>query len=461
MRGPAHTRNVLADFQSGETRLVFARDMRRTGGALVELPQGEARQWRDVTREHLRCPVPDCERPELKTVSRAPARRDGFSHMPGAGGHAPESLFHIQGKARIAQWLRERHPEFTVELEYPIDAARTRVADVMATSPAGRRFAFEIQYAKLDPEAWEARDRDYLDRGITPVWLFGHHGHNLKARLGDDTVELNAVQLAIRAQRRTVLWVNPVDAELATVTSFIEPFGWVEDGSKGKLMTEPLELCWLDDAAGLRSPMLDDIKAANIAYAAHLAAEAEAERRRQAELEAQRAAAEEKRAETMRWLAETRREERRQVDWARPAAQKNQWWAMASAEGPNALKLLLADLTAAEGASADDAAPAWLFEETPHRDPITPTPEWRAVLFRRLTITRRSADFTIRHAVDIHTRHLPITPVAESHLVAMMREWCALLAEARMVVPSGTAPCGGGRRRTTRNDSSHRSRPCA
>lgn len=107
-----HGADVLAAFQDGETRLIYARP--RAGGPLWLLPDGEARLHRARTKAELICPVLSCPEPELTTVARFPTKRDGLRHLSG-GGHAPESLFHLRGKERIA---------------------------------------FEIQYSPITPEKW-------------------------------------------------------------------------------------------------------------------------------------------------------------------------------------------------------------------------------------------------------------------------------------------------------------------
>ena len=120
--------------------------------------------------------------------------RDGFRHLTrGAGGHAPEGVFHLQGKAVLAQWLRSRFPGLTVEIESGIDTQRSSVADVMATSPSGRRVAFEVQYSPLSVASWLERHRRYAQAGVTDVWLFGHTGPHLRYRATDNELRLTAL----------------------------------------------------------------------------------------------------------------------------------------------------------------------------------------------------------------------------------------------------------------------------
>ncbi|MFC4242194.1 hypothetical protein ACFOYW_02320 [Gryllotalpicola reticulitermitis] len=79
---PLHSPEDVARFQSGERRLIWARDV--TIDELVELPDGQAIAWRESGRS-FECPMPVCLDRALHTVARHPHRRDGFAHKPGSG----------------------------------------------------------------------------------------------------------------------------------------------------------------------------------------------------------------------------------------------------------------------------------------------------------------------------------------------------------------------------------------
>src|SRR5664280_2382174 len=112
-----HKTNVLAEFQNGESALVFARHQEDPSAPLFHIPYDGATQVvKALTREHLECFMPECADRRLKAVHRSP-KRDGFSHMPGSGGHAPESLFHQQSKALIASWVRDNLRDVRVDVE--------------------------------------------------------------------------------------------------------------------------------------------------------------------------------------------------------------------------------------------------------------------------------------------------------------------------------------------------------
>jgi hypothetical protein len=167
-----HDSSVLAEFQAGETRFVFAR-FRSGDPGLYLLPDGAANQKRAFTKTELLCPVEGCPTPELTTVNRADHGRDGFRHLRGNYKHGAESLFHLEGKAQIARWARTECPDAQVVEEQKSNDHRDRIADVMITFPGGERVAVEVQNAGLSPHSWQARHESYRAQGIVDVWLSG------------------------------------------------------------------------------------------------------------------------------------------------------------------------------------------------------------------------------------------------------------------------------------------------
>lgn len=283
-----HDKSTLERFQDGETRLIYGRE---PGGSLWLLPDGQAKKHRPWVKASVICPVDNCPTPSLTTVGRAPKKRDGFKHLtPHAGGHSPESLFHVQGKQRVADWLRAKYPNSTVNLEEQSDTKRTRIADVMITSPDGTvRVAFEIQYAALTPAAWRERHESYRAQGIVDVWLWGHYGKQLRAvpRFGENLVELNPTQQELVKEGMPLLWINPIEGTIGTATRKV-----IVDGrafpafatERGEFEAFPLEECRADKT-GMSSDRIRDIiagqvnaAAAQAAYEARLAKE-EAERK--------------------------------------------------------------------------------------------------------------------------------------------------------------------------------------
>jgi hypothetical protein len=309
-----HARQELADFQNGETRLVYARQ--KDGQPdLYYLVDGTARELRQFVRDCLLCPIPDCAASALKVVARSPRGRDGFSHLPGAGGHAAESLFHLQGKARIAQWLTQCYPNSLVVEEQASNAARDRIADVMITARSGHRVAIEIQYAALPPDKWLERHADYVKQGITDVWLFGHTGAQMKLNRSDwreGDVKLNPTHEAVVAAGLPLLWFNPVLGQVATAT---DPSSYPTKGLRvpastrtGFIDIEQLDAFQLA-ADGLWSDSTRNLALTAAKVAAALLAEQERQERAEAELvERKRLAAEETARALADWEASPERE---------------------------------------------------------------------------------------------------------------------------------------------------------
>ena len=197
--------------------MIYARPV--AGGELFMLPDGEAEQLRAWTTASLICPMPGCPDPKLTTVSRQVGRRDGFRHFPGAGGHAPESLFHLQGKTTVMRWLRARHPASEVALEVPLDAGRSRIADVLITARTGERLAIEVQYASLRVREWQNRHLDYADASVPDIWLFGHYGGQMK--IAGPDVKVSDVHRAVVAAGQPLVWLNPIRDELAIASTTV------------------------------------------------------------------------------------------------------------------------------------------------------------------------------------------------------------------------------------------------
>jgi hypothetical protein len=246
-----HSKADLAAFQDGETRLVYARYRDQRPG-LYFLVDGNAREQRAFAKEHLTCIVPDCRFPELTTVGRARGR-DGFRHFAGGGGHEAESLFHMQAKIALAEWLRAQYSASTVREEESTDRRRSRVADVMITATNGKRVAFEIQYASLTPADWTVRHQSYVEQDIQDVWLFGHYGAQMRPNdsyNNDENVKLNPTHRALVDAGLPLLWFNPIIGEIATAT----------DPSRIQVDGQPLKVPAAGRLGNLETIPLDDFR---------------------------------------------------------------------------------------------------------------------------------------------------------------------------------------------------------
>lgn len=336
MVGPVHTSDALAEFQNGETRMVFARYRDAAPDApSYFLEDGTARD-KDLKAwvpGHLECLMPECPDRRLRAVNRSEhsGRRDGFSHRSGAGKHSPEGLFHQQGKALIQSWVSRAYPDVEVALEVAT-ATRERIADVMVTWPTGQRMAVEIQYAPLTVEAWLTRHQSYLSQGIMPVWVLGHHGAHMKTarapvypdwKTSAGQAQLSRLQQKMTEHDAMVLWINPVDRTIATPWTVERVAGQPDiyevfcrsETDRAFLTVDDLDQCSLDPVHGLLTPTMRALVESEERYRQRLAeiaaAAAAAEARRQAERakaaqeqEARRLCAQQKAAEdALAWEA--------------------------------------------------------------------------------------------------------------------------------------------------------------
>lgn len=221
----------------------------------------EVRAW---TRANLECLFPGCVSPELTVVNRSEfsQRRDGFKHLSGARKHGAETLFHLQGKALIHDWVTRRFPGVLVAVE-SASGLSERVADVLLTWPDGRRVAIEIQYAPLTPSAWLRRHESYLGQGVTPVWLLGHTGVHMRPapppsrrspERGEQQVRWTALHRAMTENEAQVLWLSPVQGAVGipwTMTRDASRARWYPAACSATTQAayvdvSPLEDCVLD-----------------------------------------------------------------------------------------------------------------------------------------------------------------------------------------------------------------------
>ena len=101
-------------------------------------------------------------------------RRLHFAHPPGMAhtpAHAPETIWHSDGKLLLAGWARTQPNVADVRVEWRTEDHRRR-ADVHVTLHDGSRLALELQHQLLTDRDWLARHRDYTERDVVDVWLW-------------------------------------------------------------------------------------------------------------------------------------------------------------------------------------------------------------------------------------------------------------------------------------------------
>jgi hypothetical protein len=304
----AHTGTVLADFQLGETRMIFARRRDLTPG-LHFLADGAAEAERKWTWAELLCPVEDCPTPAFTTVNEGDRKRDHYRHKVGNYRHSQESLFHLEGKAQIARWAADKYPDAVAVIEQASNKERERIADVMVTLASGERIAIEIQYAAITPRAWQERHDSYAAQGITDVWLFGHTGAQLnEGRPG--RVMLNPAHEAVAAAGLPVLWFNPLELSIGHATERVSLRGGALDilatERSGSFNVSPLDSFSLSHATGLTNATVTQLLADSRRYVRWYAQEQQF-LSRQALTHAQ--------AESARLAAETARRARQRTEY--------------------------------------------------------------------------------------------------------------------------------------------------
>ncbi|MCG7414622.1 hypothetical protein MHK74_08595 [Microbacterium aurum] len=276
------------------------------------LADGSARNLRSWAKRELRCMFRDCPSPDLTTVARA-NRRDGFSHFKGGGNHAPESVNHRQGKAVVANWLRELYGAEAVAVEEATDTQRSNVADVLLTHPSGRRAAFEVQYAPLSVQAWRDRHESYVRQGIIDVWLWGHtRVHKSRSSYATGPYRLDDTQDELRKAGARVTFLNPETAQIGVATGVWDERPCLTYEREFELSVGRLSMTRMSDD-GLTSELIAELARVSRARQAELARSEESEERRWQELVRAAAEAERMRAERLRVEEEQRaaRESRR------------------------------------------------------------------------------------------------------------------------------------------------------
>lgn len=222
MGSARHDKETIAEFQSGETAIVYARWKDLPEQPPYYLVDGTASDPRvKALAVDMECFLPGCTDRRLRIINRHSSvrtARDGFSHYPGAGGHGTESLFHETAKETIRRWVLTHRPDLEVGVEVPLPV-RERVADVMIKWPDGHRLAVEVQYSSLPVGDLEARTDSYRSAGIAVQWVFGHTGAHFRTWTDfDETtwVRFNDLQRAAANAGLGIVWLNPITPSLAS-----------------------------------------------------------------------------------------------------------------------------------------------------------------------------------------------------------------------------------------------------
>lgn len=102
-------------------------------------------------------------------------RRPHFAHPAGlapvGGRHHPETLWHLTGKAVLAEWARSQPGVIEADTEVWLPD-RERRADVRVLFADRREVALEVQAGPLTDAEWSQRHHDYRRNGVVDVWFW-------------------------------------------------------------------------------------------------------------------------------------------------------------------------------------------------------------------------------------------------------------------------------------------------
>ncbi|ONM48004.1 hypothetical protein B0T44_08025 [Nocardia donostiensis] len=114
--------------------------------------------------------------------------RPHFAHPPGQapadGRHHPETLWHLTGKAVLAEWARSQPGVVEADTEVWLPN-RERRADVRVVFADRREVALEIQGGPMTDTEWVHRHRDYQRNGMVDVWFWHPANHPHWVALSD------------------------------------------------------------------------------------------------------------------------------------------------------------------------------------------------------------------------------------------------------------------------------------
>lgn len=146
----------------------------------IILPQDQSREyWNEkIRRRQIVCaecllgPEPT-ER--ILVYCESPLGLPYFRHRPGESPDGEflrgESIWHYTVKYAIRRWAKAQSNVRTAKLEATTRSGKRR-ADIGVRLTTGERFAIEIQYSPISEELHAARQTDYIEEDIIPIWLY-------------------------------------------------------------------------------------------------------------------------------------------------------------------------------------------------------------------------------------------------------------------------------------------------
>ncbi|MGE8004245.1 competence protein CoiA [Lysinibacillus sp. NPDC093216] len=206
-----------------------------------------------ITSENkLICPV--CNHPVYhagkETLGVKGRQRAHFRHKPGSScTHGTgETYEHVTNKLHVYNWLKQKYPNYQVELEYRI-AETNQIADVFLMLPNGDKIVFELQCSVIPVITFLDRHKKYKDCGIQDIWIFGENFYTSYSKTM--IIPRNAILEILHKEHQEILLLDYNTKELRWVGQRIIE-GKTSDRTEfefdieQKSVSEMLDFCYMD-----------------------------------------------------------------------------------------------------------------------------------------------------------------------------------------------------------------------
>ncbi|WP_256237252.1 competence protein CoiA [Bacillus sp. EB600] len=169
-------------------------------------------------KEEFFCPICE-ERVILKLGER---KIYHFSHKKGGNCrdfYENETEYHMEGKLRLYQWLRQQKVPAVLEF---YDREIQQRPDILFYDN-GRKYALEFQCSTISEQLFKKRTENYFSHGYTPLWIIG--GNNLKEKLRTESLT-NFHYLFLRRTKDGQLFIPSFspDQNIITILYSIFPY---------------------------------------------------------------------------------------------------------------------------------------------------------------------------------------------------------------------------------------------
>lgn len=193
---------LLANFigKKGDDVLLTAK---LSNGVIISLAEAHSFAFLQQLRQQERFYCRQCEeRVILKLGSK---RIPHFAHEKGSTcleQYERESQYHLAGKLRLYEWLKNLGLTPRLECYFPEIQQR---ADVVFTLE-GKTYCVEYQCSQISEEAFMKRTKGYQKHSLQPLWILG--GNNIN-RKSSQKISLSAFQYLFLRKSSSEQWYIP------------------------------------------------------------------------------------------------------------------------------------------------------------------------------------------------------------------------------------------------------------